>query len=139
MFKENELYLHNLFAGCQTPEAIYEKLLSLGKEQPQLPSSFKTEDHLVKGCQARLYLRTIYKEGLFYFETEADAFISSGLAQTLTLLYRGLEGVEILTHKPTLLEDLGIIRNISPGRSNGLASLDLKIRQEVLQVIVKNS
>ncbi len=139
MFKDNETKLRNLFSPCQRPEDIYEKLLLLGKEQQLLPSSFKTQDHLVKGCQSKLYLHTVYKEGLFYFETESDALISSGLAQTLVLLYNGLEGKDILTHKPSILEELGIIRHLSPGRSNGLAALDLKMRQEVLQIMVKTS
>lgn len=136
MFKDNEAKLKAVFSSAKSPEEIYEKLLSLGKEQTPLAACFKKEEHLVKGCQSRLYLQTTYQEGFFYFATEADALISAGLGQTLVLLYGGLSGQEILTHKPHVLEEIGIIKNLSPSRSNGLASLDLKMRQEILQILM---
>lgn len=133
MFTENENKLRTLFAPCKTAEAIYETLLDLGKKQKPLDPASKTDEHLVKGCQSRLYLETTYQKGLFYFQTEADALISAGIAQTLVVLYTGLEGKEILLHKPDILIELGITRNLSISRSNGLASLDLKMRQDVLR------
>lgn len=139
MYKENEEKLRALFTFCRSPEDIYKTLLDLGRGQKQLEACFKTEERLVKGCQSRLYLHTWASGDQFFFETEADALISSGLAMTLVLLYSGLTAQEILTFKPEILKELGIVQSISPSRSNGLASLEIKLKQDVITHISKKS
>lgn len=137
MYKENKEKLRAHFAHCRSPEDIYKTLLDLGRRQKPLESPFKTEEHRVLGCQSKLYLHTWTSDDQFFFETEADALISSGLAMTLVLLYSGLTAKEILAHKPEILKELGIVQGLSLNRSNGLASLEIKMKQDVINQISK--
>lgn len=137
MYKENEEELRALFAHCHSPEDIYKTLLDLGRRQKQLDAHFKTDEYQVKGCQSKLYLHTSSSGDHFFFETEADALISSGLAMTLVLLYSGLTAKEILSHKPEILKELGIVQSLSPSRSNGLAGLEIKMKQDIITHISK--
>lgn len=135
MYQDNEEHLRQIFGPCRTTEEIYEALLALGKTQKSLDPSLKTDDNLVRGCQSRLFLHTYQKDDRFFFETESDALISAGIAKALALLYSDLTAAEILSHKPTILQELGLVQNLSPSRSNGLAALEVKIKQDVLKFL----
>ncbi|MDR3625114.1 MAG: SufE family protein [Chlamydiales bacterium] len=127
------------FFHLETPEEKYNLIMDLGKNQAKLDPSLKTEESLVKGCQSKMYLRSYLKDGLVYFETESDALISAGLAVLLTEVYSGEKPEVILKCPPTYLEEIGITSSLSPSRSNGLASLHLKMKQEALRYIHKQA
>ena len=131
-FEENEKKILNLFSASQTPEAIYEKILEIGKNQAPLLGKLKKQ---VPGCQSSLFLHTFVKGDLFYFETESDALISAGLGQLICLLYSGLSASEIVKNKPAVFEKIGLVKSLSPNRSNGLSSLELTLKQEVIKFL----
>lgn len=128
--------IKELFFQLSTPEEKYSLIIEFGKKQTHLDPSFKTEANLVKGCQSRMYLRSYLKDGLVFFETESDALISAGLAVLLTEVYNGEKPEVILKCPPTFLEEVGITKSLSPSRSNGLASLHLKMKQEALRYLL---
>lgn len=127
-----------LFKGCDSPESRYQKIIELGFQLPPMPDSLKTEENLVKGCQSLVYLHAKLVDEKFYFTASSDALISAGLAQLLLLAYQGKSPTFILKIRPTFLEDLGIPTSLSPGRSNGLASMYLQMQKFALNFLVKH-
>ena len=127
--------LKHHFAGCTSP---YDKIIELGRDLPPLPKADQIPANLVSGCQSTLYLKTTFREGKLYFETQADALISAGLAVLLTSVLSGETPETVLTFEPTYLTELNIPASLSPSRANGLASLHLRMKQEALKMLTAN-
>jgi len=122
------------FATCHTPEERYQKLIQFGKTQSRLSPEEKIEENRVRGCQSNMYLVSELRDGLVYFASESDALISAGLAILLLRVYSGETPETILKCPPTYLEEIKIQQTLTPGRSNGLASLYLRMKQEALRL-----
>lgn len=136
---EKQEKVKELFEGCATPEAMYKQIMALGAKLSSLPSEEQTDERLVRGCQSRLFLKASFVEGLLYFEAASDALISRGLAYLLVFVYSGQSPEAVLKCPPTFLEELGIVKALSPNRAGGLSALHLKMQQEALQLLVQAS
>jgi cysteine desulfuration protein SufE len=126
----------HLFDGCTTPEQKYQKIIELGRQLAPYPAELKTPEHLVKGCQSAMYLSAQLTDGKVQFHAWSEALISAGLAAMLLAAYHDESPDTILTCPPRFLEELGIHDSLSPGRSNGLASLFQRMKQEALNFLV---
>ena len=125
-----------LFNLCLSADEKYKKIIELGQGQPSLAPEFKTPENIVKGCQSILYLRTYVENGHLYFQVESEALISSGLASLLTRVYSGETPETVLKCPPAFIDDLGLAASLTPGRSNGLASMYLRMKQEALKFLL---
>ncbi len=123
-----------LFSDCDSLDAKYNRLIELGEQNSPFPTSDKTEENLVKGCQSKLYLKTEFCDGQMIFTAVSDALISAGLARVLTLAYSGESPEAVLKCPPTFLEELSLPSLLSPNRTSGLYSLHLRMKQEALKV-----
>jgi cysteine desulfuration protein SufE len=119
-----------------TPEERYDTLIEMGRRLPLFATSLKTADRIVPGCQSTLYLSTTLKEGKLFFEVYSEALISAGLAALLIYVYSGESPETILKCPPTFIAELGLTASLSPGRSNGLAHIHLRIKQEAVKVLI---
>ena len=122
-----------LFAECTTPQKKYEKIIELGRQLPAYPPEFKSPEHKVSGCQSEMYLHCSMNEGKIQFQVFSEALISAGLAALLLFVYHDEPPETIFSCPPLFLETLGIHASLSPGRSNGLSSLFLRMKQEALK------
>ena len=58
----------------------YEHLIDLGKDVPTIDDARKTDEHLIKGCQSRVWLAADETEdGGVVFTADSDAIITKGL------------------------------------------------------------
>lgn len=128
--------LIQLFASCSSSQKKYEKIIELGRALPPYSDSLKTEDRLVRGCQSQMYLETSLTEGKIHFQCYSEALISAGLAALLIAAYQDEPPEAILSYPPDFLETIGIHAALSPSRSNGLASLFLRMKQSALNFLV---
>lgn len=131
---ENEERLKKIFAPL-TKEERYAALIEMGRSLPPFPEELKTADRLVKGCQSILYLAARYEDGKLFFQASADALISKGLAALLIAVYSGESPEAILTCPPGFIAELGLAESLSPNRSNGLAQIHLKMKQEAVKAL----
>ncbi len=127
--------IKDLFVGCPDPAAKYEKIIELGRNAPPFPPALMTMDNLVRGCQSQMYLNTTFLEGKIYFQSHSEALISAGLAALLVMVYNEEAPETILGCPPRFLEELAIHQILSPARSNGLASLFLRMKKEALNFL----
>ena len=133
--------MKELFSACQSQESRYQKIIELGRQQPRLDAQYKTPEHIVKGCQSTVYLRSYLDENqsAVLFEAESDALISAGLAALLVHVYSGETPEAILKCPPTYLEELGITASLTPSRANGLHSMHLRMKQEAIKWLLKSN
>ena len=122
--------------GPLSGEARVQALMEMGRRLPPFPPELKTQDRMVQGCQSILYLNGTLREGKLYFEAAADALVSAGLAALLIAAYSGEDPETILTCPPAFISELGITASLSPNRSNGLAHIHLRMKQEALKTFV---
>ncbi|MBI3900710.1 MAG: SufE family protein [Chlamydiia bacterium] len=128
--------LKALFSALPSREALYQKIMELGKDLPPFQEAWKTEANRVIGCQSLMYLHSELREGKVYFYAASDALISAGLAALLLAVYSEEPPESILVCPPQFLEELGIPSALTPGRANGLSSLYLKMKQEALSFLL---
>jgi cysteine desulfuration protein SufE len=134
-----QLKVKALFSNCTHPMAKYEKIIQLGRNLVTYPTEFMVSEKLVKGCQSQMYLHATFSDGKIYFHVHSEALISAGLAALLLAVYNEETPETVLSCPPLFLEELGIHQSLSPGRSNGLSSLYLRMKQEALNFLVANS
>src|SRR5580698_7911095 len=58
-------------------------IMYLGRKYAGLPEIDKTNDNVVKGCQARVWLISKYEEGRIIFKGDSDSTLVKGLAALL--------------------------------------------------------
>lgn len=107
----------------------YEYLISLGKELEPFEDGLKTDDKLIKGCQSRVWLCCNELDGRLFFKADSDAIITKGIISLLVGIYSGREKAEIAGDDFDFIEKIGLRENLSPTRSNGLASMIATIKR----------
>ena len=88
-----------------------------------------TDANRVPGCVSPVWLVGEFREGRCYFRSDAESPLVRGLVALLCDLYSDAEPADIVAHEPALLEQLGLLRTLSPTRLNGLRSVRANIRE----------
>lgn len=107
----------------------YEYIIELGKSLEGYPEELKTEEHLIKGCQSRVWLNAEVKDGKIVFTADSDAIITKGIISLLIGIYSGATAEEIMASDFSVVEKIGLRENLSPTRANGLVSMIETIRR----------
>ena len=129
-------HLKQEFQNCVSKELKYQKIITLGKELSPFSSARKVPENIVQGCQSIVYLYSFLKDGKMQFEAFSEALISSGLAALLIRTYQNESPETVLKCPPQFLEELGIPASLTPGRSNGLSSIYLLMKQDALKFLI---
>lgn len=124
------------FSSCKTPQETYEKIIEFGRIPLLFPENEKKTENLVAGCQSQVFLYSRFEEGKVFFSAFSEALISAGLTAMLVSVYSGESPETILSYPPHFLEELGIQNSLTLSRSNGLASIHLRMKQEALKFLI---
>lgn len=121
-------------------EDRYRYVIELGRELEALPEDARTDANKVRGCASQVWLLTHVetRDGatVLTFRGDSDAHIVRGLIAILMRLYSGRTAAEILSlDAPAVLERLGLNQQLTPQRSNGLASMVARIRRDAEAVL----
>lgn len=103
-------------------------LVERAKKTPGLSASERSEAHRVPGCVSVVWLAGDYRDGRCYFRCDAESPMVRGLVVFLCEFFSGFSPDAILAANPDPLEALGIARNLSPTRRNGLNAARNAIR-----------
>ena len=102
----------------------YEHLIELGKDVPEIDAGKKTDEHLIKGCQSRVWLAADEQhDGSVLFSADSDAIITKGLAALMIRVLSNAPASDIASAKLFFLDRIGLNTHLSPTRSNGLQSM----------------
>jgi cysteine desulfuration protein SufE len=100
-----------------------------------LPPEQRHDACLVPGCISRVWLVGSFEQGCCRFQVDSESTMVKGLARVLCEIYDDATPQDILATEPTIFEDLGINKNLTPTRLNGLANVRQRIREFALQFI----
>lgn len=107
----------------------YQFIIELGRKLPPFPEPWMNDAHRVPGCQSKVWMEAVPRDGCVYFAGASDAAIVSGLVALLLRVYSGRTPAEIAATDPVFLKDLGLIEALSTSRGNGIAAMARKIRE----------
>jgi cysteine desulfuration protein SufE len=110
----------------------YEYIIQLGKELPLIEEKYKTDDHLIRGCQSRVWMHPEYKDGKVWFTADSDALITKGLVGMVIRVLSGHTPKEIVDADIYFINAIGLNSHLSPTRSNGLLSMLKQIKNYAL-------
>lgn len=106
----------------------YAYLIELGKDLPVIDTQFKTNNHLISGCQSRVWLHANQQDGRLVFTADSDAVITKGIVSLLIRILSNHTPQEILDADFKFLDSIGLQEHLSPTRANGLASMIKQIQ-----------
>ncbi|MFV0291362.1 MAG: SufE family protein [Mangrovibacterium sp.] len=106
----------------------YAYLIELGNGLADLKPEDKNDQHIISGCQSRVWLVPEFKEGKIYFQGESDAVIVKGIVALLLRVVSGHSPAEIMETNLHFIDAIGLKQHLSPTRSNGLVAMVKQIR-----------
>lgn len=107
-------------------------LIDLGKALEPLADEYKTENRLIKGCQANVWLHSELKDGKVYFSADADADYARGLVGMMIRVLSGHSPEEIVKAPLKFIDAIGFSSMLSMKRAGGLASMIKQMKLDAL-------
>jgi cysteine desulfuration protein SufE len=132
----NQEKIYSFFPEHLDVESKYKKIIEFGSFLPLLSLEDKVESNLVQGCQSIVYLSCKKVDNKLFFYAHSEALISSGLAALAVTFYSGLSAESILKTPPFFIQKLQLCGSLTPGRSNGLASMINIIKKHALNFLI---
>lgn len=107
----------------------YAYIIELGDTLPPYPDADKTPQHLIEGCQSRVWINARRDDdGRINFDADSDAMIVKGIASLLLKVLNDHTPDEILDADLYFIDRIGLSTHLSPTRSNGLLAMVRQIK-----------
>ena len=106
----------------------YAMIIDLGNSLPAIDPKYKTPEHLIEGCQSRVWLNAEEKDGKVYYTADSDAIIVKGIIALLIRVLNGQTPDDIIHADLYFIDRIGLAENLSPTRSNGLLAMVKQLR-----------
>ncbi|HDS1735548.1 SufE family protein [Pseudomonas sp. BP8] len=105
-------------------------LMQWGERLATLDESEKSEDNRVHGCESLVWLVAHQDNGQWRFKAGSDARLLRGLLALLLVRVQGLHSAELAQlDLRGWFTELGLERQLSPSRSNGLHAVLQRMAQ----------
>lgn len=101
----------------------YQQLIDIGNELKPIDEKKKIDQHLIKGCQSKVWVDAELIDGKIYFAADSDAIITKGIVALLIRVLNGQSPKEIIDVDLYFIDKIGLKENLSPTRSNGLLAM----------------
>lgn len=124
--KQNEIIAE--FADIDDWMDRYGYIIDLGNALPPIDEKYRTPNHLIEGCQSRVWLNAELRDGKVYYTADSDAIIVKGIISLLIDVLSGHTPDEILNTNLRFIDEIGLSSHLSPTRSNGLLAMVKQMR-----------
>ncbi len=105
-------------------------LMQWGERLPPLADEHKVDANLVQGCESLVWLVGRLSDGHWQFAASSEARMIRGLVALLLARVNGLSAAELqAVDLPDWFNRLGLSRQLSPSRSNGLSAVLQRMRE----------
>ncbi len=98
------------------------------RHRPKGSAGDRRDQDLVAGCQSRVWLTATCQSGLCHFYADGDSPLVNGLVALLCDAYQECAAADVVATEPAVLTELGLLRDLSPTRQNGLAAVRARIK-----------
>jgi cysteine desulfuration protein SufE len=112
------------FADIEDWMDRYSYIIDLGNALPPIDEQYKTPQHIIEGCQSRVWLNAeLSEQGTVHFTADSDAIIVKGIISLLIDVLNDHTPREILEADLHFIDQIGLSEHLSPTRSNGLLAM----------------
>ncbi len=101
----------------------YNYIIEMGRSLEIIDDFQRNPEHLISGCQSRVWLSGEYTDGLVYFKADSDAVITKGIVHLLIRALSGQKPDDIINDPLDFINEIGLKSHLSPTRANGLNSM----------------
>jgi cysteine desulfuration protein SufE len=128
------------FEFLESWEDRFKYVMDLGRSLPAFPEASRNDTTKVRGCASQVWLAS-HVDGaapgrVMTFDGDSDSHLVKGLIAVLFALYQGRPAAEVAAiDAHAILKDLGLEQALTPQRSNGLASMVARIRDDARQAL----
>lgn len=117
----------------------YGYIIDLGNQLPPIDEKYKTPQHLIEGCQSRVWINAeLTSDGKVHFEADSDAIIVKGIIALLIKVLSDQTPADILASDLHFIDEIGLSEHLSPTRSNGLLAMVKQMKVYALAFQSKN-
>ncbi|MEE3482776.1 MAG: SufE family protein [Bacteroidales bacterium] len=106
----------------------YQQIIDKGISNKGVEEKYKTDEHLIEGCQSKVWVYAEYKDGKVYYQGESNTDIAGGIVSMLVEILSGHTPDEILDAELYFIDRIGLKEHLSPTRSNGMLSMVKQMR-----------
>ena len=117
----------------------YEHIIELGKTLPLIDAQYKTEEHIIKGCQSQVWLHAKFHNGNVIYTADSDAIMTKGIIALLVRTFSNQQPNNIVNANTDFIDQIGLKEQLSPTRANGLLSMVKKMKLYALAFQSKNT
>lgn len=103
-------------------------IVDRARARPPLPAEARTEDNRVRGCVSAAWVALDRRDGRCRFTGDADSPLVRGIVLLLCDLHDDAPPAEVAAAEVDAVAVLGLDRQLSPTRLNGLRSVHARIR-----------
>ena len=119
------------FNACPGWEQRARLLMQWGERLQPLSEAERCEANRVHGCESLVWLVAQERDGTWHFRASSDARLLRGLLAVLLARVDGLNGAELAAlDLADWFDQLGLARQLSPSRSNGLNAVLQRMRAQ---------
>ncbi len=112
-------------------------IMELGDQLPMISEEKKDDEHIVKGCQSKVWLDANLNDGLVMFTADSNTAITKGLVSLLVRTFSGESPETILKSEVSFPSKIGMNRFIGTQRSNGFAAMIKQMKLYALALSTK--
>jgi cysteine desulfuration protein SufE len=118
------------FSACSGWEQRARLLMQWGEQLTALSDAERCEANRVQGCESQVWLLAEQNGAHWQFRASSDARLLRGLLALLLARVNGLAQTELAQlDLPDWFTQLGLARQLSPSRSNGLQAVLTRMQQ----------
>ncbi|MDA8616204.1 SufE family protein [Candidatus Poseidoniales archaeon] len=108
-----------------------EMVFEMADEVVLIPIDDWSDHTRVVGCQSEAHVRVSLDDGKVLMASAADAQLVQGLMGILTIAINGSAPAQALLLSPAFAQEMGILKSLSPSRSNGFRNMFDKVMLEI--------
>ena len=101
----------------------YEYIIELGKTLPLINVQYKTEEHIIKGCQSQVWLHADFQNENVIYTADSDAIMTKGIIALLIKILSNQTPKDITNCDLFFIKKIGLSEHLSATRANGLLSM----------------
>ncbi len=101
----------------------YQQIIDKGMSSKGVDEKYKTPDHLIEGCQSKVWVAADLVDDKIIFQAESNTDIAGGIATMLVEVLSGHTPQEIIDADLYFVEQIGLKEHLSPTRANGMLAM----------------
>jgi cysteine desulfuration protein SufE len=101
----------------------YQQIIDKSMASKGVDPKYKTPEHLIEGCQSKVWVAAELVDGKVIYQTESNTDIAGGIAAMLVEVLSGHTPQEIIDNDLYFVERIGLKEHLSPTRANGMLAM----------------